>query len=262
MAKYTYALISYFDVLGFADLVRTRSAGHIKGVLDTLRQTSAPDPELAKMYSTTYFNFSDHVVRVTNLLAAANVKEPSGLLFHELFSIVHMQANLIASGVLVRGSLTVGRLYARGRLIFGPGLNRAHELESTIAKYPRVVVDPVVLRVFEKTPLLKAAWHSQGDERPYLRCYLGKDVDGQWFTNYIRAMGIEMDRGEEFIAFIVRHRNLIQQRRRQFRGAMDILAKYNWLRRYHNSAVDKLGKSFLDGHGVRLAVLRVPVGAR
>src|SRR2546425_2642144 len=107
MAKYTIALITYLDILGFRSLVGGRSASHIKAVLESLRRESKPDNELAQLYSMKYFNFSDHVVRVTDLLARSNVEAPTGLLFHEVLGIVHMQAHLAIDGVLIRGSITV-----------------------------------------------------------------------------------------------------------------------------------------------------------
>ena len=155
MAKYTIALITYLDILGFRSLVTGRSASHIKAVLESLRQESMPDDDLAQLYSMKYFNFSDNVVRVTNLLARGNVTNPTGLLFHEVLGIVHMQARLATEGVLIRGSVTVGKIYTGHGLIFGEGLNRAYELESQVARYPRIVIDPVALEVFATTPALK-----------------------------------------------------------------------------------------------------------
>jgi len=201
MAKYTVALITYFDILGFQALIAERSPSHIKTVLESLHQESRPDDELARLYAMKYFNFSDHVVRVTDLLARGNITTPTGLLFHEVLSIVHMQAHLAAEGVFIRGSLTVGEIYTGHGLIFGAGLNRAHELENRVAKYPRIVIDPIALKIFSTTPALKAEWHTHKEELAYLRRSMRTGQDGVRFVDYLTSMGDEIDEPADYAKF-------------------------------------------------------------
>jgi len=49
--------------------------------------------------------------------------------------------SLIDYGFIIRGAITIGDLYHDERIVFGPALNQAYEIESTIANYPRVIVD-------------------------------------------------------------------------------------------------------------------------
>ena len=259
MARYTVALITYFDILGFEALVEGRSASHIRSILDGLHRESKPDDELARLSSMRYFNFSDHVVRVTNLLAKGNVKSPTGLLFHEVLGIVHMQSQLLTEGVFIRGSLTVGEIYTGHGLIFGKGLNRAYKLESKVAKYPRIVIDPIALKIFATTPALKAAWHTHKEERTYLRSSIRRDQqDHVHFVDYLTSMGEEIDEPADYAQFLIEHRDAIQTNRKRHRDAPRVLAKYNWLRRYHNSVVDRLRVGFLQTHRLTRAQLRVP----
>ena len=44
-------------------------------------------------------------------------------------------------GFLVRGGVTHGSLIHDNQIVFGPALNRAYELESKLAIYPRVLID-------------------------------------------------------------------------------------------------------------------------
>lgn len=258
MAEYTVALITYFDILGFQSLIARRSPSHIKSVLDSLHQESKPDDELARLYAMKYFNFSDHIVRVTNLLARGNISTPTGLLFHEVLSIVHMQAHLAAEGVFIRGSLTVGKIYTGHGLIFGEGLNRAHELENQVARYPRIVIDPVALKVFATTPVLKAEWHTHEEELAYLRRSMRTDQDRVRFVDYLTSMGDEIDEPADYAKFLMAHRNIIQRNRKQYKRAPRVLEKYNWLRRYHNRVVDRLRSGFFTAHGLTRAKVRVP----
>jgi hypothetical protein len=48
-------------------------------------------------------------------------------------------------GFYIRGGLTVGSLiHIRNKIVFGPALNRAYELESRYANFPRIILDPNV----------------------------------------------------------------------------------------------------------------------
>ena len=47
---------------------------------------------------------------------------------------------MVMSGILIRGGITIGKMYHSGPVSFGPALNRAVCLEK-LATYPRVLVD-------------------------------------------------------------------------------------------------------------------------
>lgn len=49
-------------------------------------------------------------------------------------------AGAAVNGFFLRAGVTIGNLCHDNRMVFGPGLNRAHYLEST-GKYPRIVLD-------------------------------------------------------------------------------------------------------------------------
>jgi hypothetical protein len=60
---------------------------------------------------------------------------------HLITTLAAFQLAALAEGFLIRGGLTVGPIYHDNVSVFGPGLNRAYELESQIAQVPRIVVD-------------------------------------------------------------------------------------------------------------------------
>jgi hypothetical protein len=55
--------------------------------------------------------------------------------------IAFQQIAAAMKGFLLRGGITVGDVVHDDECVFGPGLNRAHELESEIAHYPRFALD-------------------------------------------------------------------------------------------------------------------------
>jgi len=53
--------------------------------------------------------------------------------------------SLMALGLYTRGAIVRGLLHHKDNIIYGPALNEAHRLESTVAKYPRILVTDGVL---------------------------------------------------------------------------------------------------------------------
>lgn len=99
MSGYSKSIVTFFDILGFAKLVETtKDASEIENVLTILKEESAPDEKLAKMYEMNSINFSDTIVRTKNIHSEANKKYRPGILFHELLEILHIQAKLIHKG--------------------------------------------------------------------------------------------------------------------------------------------------------------------
>lgn len=56
-----------------------------------------------------------------------------------------IQFGLAMIGFFIRGGVTIGPLHHDHRIVFGPALNRAYELESKEAVYPRIIIDPAIL---------------------------------------------------------------------------------------------------------------------
>jgi hypothetical protein len=58
--------------------------------------------------------------------------------------------DLLHMGFLTRGAIVHGDLYHRDNMIFGPALNRAYEIESKEAFYPRIIVPQDVLEFLDE----------------------------------------------------------------------------------------------------------------
>jgi hypothetical protein len=71
-----------------------------------------------------------------------------------LDTIAALQAHATAKGFLMRGGIAVGGLIHDDEVVFGPALNRAYDLESRIAVYPRIVVDEDVANIGDASELL------------------------------------------------------------------------------------------------------------
>ena len=59
---------------------------------------------------------------------------------------------------------------------------RAYEMESQTARFPRVIVDPAVIRLARRH---RNEDHTPADEEGYVRGFMAEDDDGQLFIDYV-----------------------------------------------------------------------------
>lgn len=78
-------------------------------------------------------------------------------------------------GVLVRGGVTVGDLYIDNMMVWGQALVDAYRIESEIALYPRIVVDPKLIAGEYGGAVLKFE-------------SVEMDTDGLYYLNYIHML--------------------------------------------------------------------------
>jgi hypothetical protein len=256
MTKYTKSIVSYFDILGFRKIVAELSPEQVVNKLQALARFSSPGNEIAETFGNTFTNFSDLVLRTVPVDPNPQLQGEEGLLYCELLDLVFVQAELIADGVLLRGSITFGDIYVDDKTVFGPALIRAYELEDQVAIAPRVIVDPEVFGSLEKYPVLRA--HAVEDEMQYLCRLLKKDTDGVWFIDYLRAMATQVENQADYLRFVKAHRQLILDRLREFNQLSSVLTKYGWLVTYHNSWVNGLNDDALEKLGASKETLLVP----
>lgn len=247
MAQYTESIISYFDILGFKNLVaRSPNPEDVARKLRALRHHSSTDAEISELYGTTFTNFSDLILRTVPVQPHVETGA-AGTLFSELVDLVHVQGELIRDGVLLRGAVTVGQIYVQDGISFGPGLIRAYELESTVALYPRVIADPVIFEKLRLKPSLGA--HSYEEDIRYLRQVLTKDNDGIWYLDYLRAFETEADSPIRYLQLLSDHRDLIVNALNDVAELNSVAVKYGWLVNYHNRRIGRLGDAFVAQHG-------------
>ncbi|MGY3610861.1 MULTISPECIES: hypothetical protein [unclassified Bradyrhizobium] len=58
-----------------------------------------------------------------------------------LFAVTQLALDLLANGILSRGSIARGKLHHTDKVVLGPALVAAYQIESTIAVYSRIIVD-------------------------------------------------------------------------------------------------------------------------
>src|SRR5260370_36879496 len=178
--KYRDCLISYFDILGFKSMIKSWAPNQIDIALTELLSLSSHDSHLRRATRRGLSTFSDHVVRTVELEDLDDDQILATVEF-ELSEIQHVQANLAAKGVFVRGAVTRGPIHIDEEVVFVPALVRGYDLEQKTAIYPRIVFDEEIF-----TGDMRSGKNADKIARLY-SYHLFQGGDHEWRINYLRA---------------------------------------------------------------------------
>jgi hypothetical protein len=243
VAQYEPTLLTYFDVLGFREMVKTLDADSISEILGRFNRLSNPGIAESQYWGQQFHNFSDLAVRTVPIRRRKNMPNEQGLLYWELLDLAFIQAELIEKEILIRGAVTVGDICMERGLIFGPALIRAYELESKVATYPRIVIDGMVFERLEDMPELRM---QAADQRAALHGVLTQDGDNVWFVDYLKVKDQEMISDRlGYLNYLLRHQNVVAKFLSSDTMLSDVSAKHGWIAHYHNLTVAKLDPAIL-----------------
>lgn len=176
--------------------------------------------------------FSDSVVVSYRL-------DQKSALFDMLYDIFLLQVELIRHGIFIRGAITFGKLFHDDKLVFGPALVEAAELEK-LAMYPRVILSQEVI---DQGKSMHASHHSSRDEEKSIMSLLKQDLDGMYFIDYFGVSLGEFDAGwDGLVSHLAALRELIK-RLSQFTRNPSIKLKHSWLRQKFNETARALERS-------------------
>lgn len=249
--KYTTALLSFVDILGFKALIETASPDVILGILSRKETLGLERLSIDKGGflggGLTTFNFSDLIVNVHKINDGYESNGNLVYLVHNHFrAIGGVQWALVRSGVFVRGGIALGQIYASKRTLFGPALIRAYELESRRAKWPIIAIDEECLQEIDRQ--LDAHFDyrnrtepSHGIPREVLRHHLyGQFItrtdDGVPFLDYLACMLYEDEATGDFALHLANHKEAVLAAYARHKHY-----KYEFLARNHNRVCEKLG---------------------
>ena len=220
--------IAYIDVLGYKEYVYSgeNNALHlsqtIRKTIDFINARNVEAKQLDDEYVYKFRCFSDNFILCSE-------KHDNSL----IEDIAWLQFNLALDNVFVRGSFSFGELHFDNDFIFGKGIINAHKLESSIAIYPRVVVDSKYLLGNKDIPN-GAIVITEGFG------HFKTDFDGAVFIDYLNIVKLKCDIGhwslpECFLSALEKHRAKIMENIAHNLNQPAVLQKYLWLRNYHNS---------------------------
>lgn len=254
--SYRQAVVTFLDIMGFGDLVKTADAPKIKGVLDIVARFTKGDLHDFDAFGPTTIAFSDSIVRI-RYIDGKNAEYPMGHVCDEVIDMIHAQGELIKHDIVLRGGITSGHIYFDGTTVFGPALVRAYELESKAALYPRVVVDPITLNAMKTDKRLGYYHHTRDTDRRYLRNLLRRGENGRWFVDYLWAIVGELDDPDLEIEVLKDHKQLVLNRLKDSKIRLAALDKILWLATYHNRRIASLPNKWFSHFGVSRTELRI-----
>jgi hypothetical protein len=129
---------AFIDILGFRNLLRgLRGSQDAVALRDIMRRIHAPASASTVNWSIDFRaqSISDAVAISTTPLGLLNILE----------AIEALAVDLLREGYFIRGALVRGNLYHDEKMVFGEALGRAYELESSIARFPRVIISKEVM---------------------------------------------------------------------------------------------------------------------
>ena len=142
---YQTRAVAFFDILGWGQAVEaSKEDAELRRVLLNsiwgllARTKEYVETETSDLPSEDEFSqFSDSIIVS---FAFHDYRDLARLLRF----VAEFQDSMIMNGLPLRGGVTVGSLFHTETFAFGPAMNRAYELESQIARFPRIIVDPAI----------------------------------------------------------------------------------------------------------------------
>lgn len=215
-AEYETRVVIFIDILGWREIVNRSAeesdsflkvinvAYNFKAVTEGLN-TNGDDP-----FDTRITHFSDSLV----ISLPETDARPERLEFF-LLGLISATAHL---GLFIRGGITIGKIYHKEGMVFGPALNSAYELESKHAKYPRILLDEKIYKEWSEGQL-HSAWRTFRDD--------------YYFYDFIRQLQ-EFPYNEKHLNPI---KNAIERSIEKHRSNRKVLVKYCWLVKYFNEVM-------------------------
>ena len=239
MPEYADCLVAFYDILGFSDFVRSHpDADDVHKLFAYITDVASVSEESTEVFGQRFIHFSDTVIHTTPFTRSDGKDNRFGMLFYELQHAVHFQMELIWKELVwLRGSITYGQAFHGPSEVYGPAIIRAYELERDVAIFPRVVIDPQLLTLFEQSSNLHSGDHDLITEREYCFNFLRCGDDGIWFIDYLRAAKQEVEKPEDYPIYLTRHKSMILRRLSKQTSLQRLTQKYTWLTHYHNRTV-------------------------
>lgn len=240
-------VILYLDILGYKNIITSATnenefLDHVHTLFSLLSKhietyTHKVDEKEGSELNLSGFKsmiFSDNILFFAPYDSEKDMLNLANSLIYGLSQFLFQYTN---SDIFFRGAITSGELFYDEELhfVFGTGLIRAYELESTVAIYPRIVIDTCL----KPSPIL-VGWT--------------QDEDGIWYVDYLalghallcdyRGKGPQIPH-DTFLSNMGNHRNAICSGLKKCKTNDRVYSKYGWLASYHNRFCRCIGISDL-----------------
>jgi len=163
---YEERYVAFVDILGFSEIVKNSIKGNEKPSFDELvnilGKISERDHEIDSVFGDDFKfqTFSDSIIMSDRISI--------GGLFQITSAVQDLAIELLKVGLLMRGGIAKGRLHHDANVVFGPAFLEAYRLESSIAKFPRIILSRDVYADMKRDPYHKERVVLASDGPPHL----------------------------------------------------------------------------------------------
>lgn len=217
-SKYDKKFVFFIDILGFKDLVETSNNPiEIKQKIDLLKKDFYEQNQKHSLEC--------EITQVSDCIIISFSINDKFRMYPMLLIISYVQANaFIKHKLLFRGGGTYGDIIHDGNYLFGKGYQKALDLESEFAKFPRIIID-------------KKSFQEIKGQNEKASCMELLKEDGDFY--YIDFINNELccdDSIDDKINFLNQCGKIIKKNLQQEES---ILRKYKWLKKNYNIAITK-----------------------
>lgn len=264
-------IVSFIDILGFRDLVKNHPDDSdfllkiFQGIEWCYHDYKLSMDDLDESFDVvhTLQSFSDSIVSTVTTKESVEVqlREFLSMFEIEVQHLAFVQYQMFVDyGILIRGAISFGNIYHESNILFGEGMISAYEMESKLALFPRIIIDPKIIELIEKyaneigrfpdeiekfqdTMFIPSEMYKQirkDNDGLYFIDFLNlKDVKGYWYVP------IKPDIPKIFSPY----KNKLIEKLNELKNQPEkIKVKYNWLKQYYNSMVSSNCKFFPDNN--------------
>lgn len=179
---YERRVVLFLDLLGFKEIIDKRDASDIYDALSIVKGIKDLDED-QKKYGVKTTRLATHFS--DSLVVSFDITDPSQV-FCTLHDIQTMLYELAEKKYICRGGVVVGDICHNEKYVFGPAFLEAHKLESSVAKYPCIIIDKSVFAVAAENHI---DIHSSASELEYI-CdgLVTRDDDDKYYIDYIEKI--------------------------------------------------------------------------
>jgi hypothetical protein len=243
--EYKNRMVAFIDILGFKDIVNESKdkCQIIKEIIEAM-DLAKDIKKLAELMKKAYIvdeNNDKHKIDMQLTLFSDSViisinddKKIKTELYNAFFNNLKKLAYALARrNFFLRGGITYGKLYHVENKCFGPAMNKAYALESTVANYPRIVVDKKALEEINK---LKEEYVIT-DKIDSIEI-----LDYLYMKIYSCISSENKDESAEYLKSLLEIKNNVEKNILKFkdRDNEKLLIKYQWYKNYYNDTIQKI----------------------
>lgn len=222
--KNTLSVIAFLDILGAKKIINQDADESLNLVYKSYTGAIAQ----YKQRTNTHFSIPKINIFSDNISVSFDIGEDCANIMECIFSVIMfcgiLTVQFWSNGLLIRGGITVGYCFSDDLMVWGKALVRAYEIESTIAIYPRIIIDPFADELFEFL------------EDPKYKKLICRDFDGLYFLDIFYS-----DKYAETLPFL---ESLIHDNEKRIEALDDTnlkeRQKLKWLQNYFIEKYDYL----------------------